>query len=370
MAGIENGDLYRYFAGVGERLMNPADTVAPESAGTISLDTSPGAAAAQMLSRFGGATGQAAGGPDPLTPPSAATQAPAPQKPAPAPAPTRGAQGPAGAIPARGTPAPMPMGAQPAPAQPTAFNWYDVASTAPESDYDSDVRVARAMSHALAGIGDNVGAQEYRKIYHDAVAKRYASVAENAISTFAATGDVQPAIALYNHMIPNGKKITRVGREGDNLLFELSDGRQQMMTPSQLQQMLAQFQDPKTIATMFGKAAEGGINARNKSAELQQRFGYDAQLEAIKAQYRVQGNLTEAQFKQAQADQSVKIQSLGGDRFVAIKGGNAYLYQPAQGDADLVGNDMSVTKLNPSGGDNSASYGIPGSGLFTGQPYR
>lgn len=352
--------------------------VAPESAGTIYIPPRP--TTEDGMAAAGASNPALAAGPggdrqwrnplwekvdalDALDAPKAAT------KPAPAPAPTRGAQGPAGAIPARGTPAPMPMGAQPAPAQPTAFDWYDVASTAPESDYDSDVRVARAMSHALAGIGDNVGAQEYRKIYHDAVAKRYASVAENAISTFAATGDVQPAVALYNHMIPNGKKITRVGREGDNLLFELSDGRQQMMTPSQLQQMLAQFQDPKTIATMFGKAAEGGINARNKSAELQQRFGYDAQLEALKAQYKVQGNLTEAQFKQAQADQSVKIQSLGGDRFVAIKGGNAYLYQPAQGDADLVGNDMTSTQLQI--GQQPAPAGnltIPGSGIFTGVP--
>ena len=213
-------------------------------------------------------------------PPRVGNLAPPKNQPAPRPAP---APAPRQQAPVAAAPAPAPMQVPAAPSPVGEPQWQGFDSSNPSSEYDDDLLFSRLVMSGLQQIGDSEGYNQFKGAYADALTKRYGSIADSAIQN-AQMGDFSAALAAYNHLIPNNRKVVGYSSSPDGgLLLKFDDGSTQARNPNQLMGLLTSLQDPKKVLslyeTMSTKGYENQLNMQRDQAKAQ----LDTYLESHKA---------------------------------------------------------------------------------------
>lgn len=149
------------------------------------------------------------------------------------------------------------------------------ASKNPASAFDDDIRLMHNMARVYSLVpGFEQKAKMYRDTYSQLNGERIKEVSDNAQRAFAA-GDITAGIDAFNHMVPNGRKITGYRQNPDKTYtFKFADGSEDTRSADQVAGTIATMGNPGLVATMMQARAKVG-------AEL----GKDLALAGVKHQY-------------------------------------------------------------------------------------
>lgn len=217
----------------------------------------------------------------------------------------------------KSAPQPVSVAAPDVTSQFTAY-----ASKNPTSSHDDDIEFTHVLSR-LYGMAGSSKALAMRDLNAKLQAERIREVGDNAQRTFVA-GDVTPGIAMFNHMVPNGRKITgyRVNPDG-TYAFQMEDGSTETRSKDQLAAQFATFTNPAMIGTM--------MQARAKSlADMQKEMG----VAAVKHQFSLQEAMANGMIRHESAvalerlkqsgEKPTVYQQVGGDAYVTTAGGKVF----------------------------------------------
>lgn len=129
-------------------------------------------------------------------------------------------------------------------------------STSPTSRYDKDIEFTHTLSRMLgmAGLGEK--ASGMRDLNMKLQAARIDDVGADAQRAFLA-GDVTKGIDMFNHVVPNGQKITGYRRNQDgSIAMQMADGRVENRTPSEIADTLTTFRNPEVMSAMMKDRAK------------------------------------------------------------------------------------------------------------------
>lgn len=154
----------------------------------------------------------------------------------------------------------------PAPAVPDATptqqaRFKELATTPLHTEYDEQAEMLHDLFAMLASIGHSA-TLKVRDAYMQAHGARNKAQAEMALNALTG-GDIEPAIAVMNHTIPNGRQIVGYSADSDGKKFTLrySDGQTEDTTREAIGQAMIGMRDPDVWANIL-KARE------TKKAEL------------------------------------------------------------------------------------------------------
>ena len=159
----------------------------------------------------------------------------------------------AGAAPALPNPAPA---AKPEliPVQDPVGRFTPIKTTNPETPYDADIRFAHDVARMLAMGGDAEGHAQYLQQWDQLSAKRVQHIADEAIRAVG-TGNIQKAIEIHNHVVPNGRQIVGYKPIEGGFEFQYDDGKTEKGSNAQIAQMLTQYKDPSYLIQVGLKTA-------------------------------------------------------------------------------------------------------------------
>lgn len=129
-------------------------------------------------------------------------------------------------------------------------------STSPSSRYDKDIEFTHTLSRMLgmAGLGEK--ASGMRDLNMKLQAARIDDVGANAQRAFLA-GDITKGIDMFNHVVPNGQKITGYRRNQDgSVALQMADGRVENRSPSEIADTLTTFRNPEVMGAMMKDRAK------------------------------------------------------------------------------------------------------------------
>lgn len=129
-------------------------------------------------------------------------------------------------------------------------------STPPTSRFDKDIEFTHTLSRMLgmAGLGEKAGGM--RDLNSKLQAARIDDVGASAQRAFLA-GDVTKGIDMFNHVVPNGQKITGYRRNQDgSVTMQMADGRTENRTPSEIADTLTTFRNPEIMGAMMKDRAK------------------------------------------------------------------------------------------------------------------
>lgn len=174
----------------------------------------------------------------------------------------------------------------PAPAVPDATptqqaRFKELATKPIRTEYDNQAAMMHDLFVMLGAAGDFEGAMQARTAFMTAHGGRNKAQAEMALNALTG-GDIEPAIAVMNHTIPNGRQIVGYSADSDGKKFTLrySDGQTEDTTREAIGQAMIGMRDPDVWANIL-KARE------TKKAELAgqtQLKAYEYGLNVSKAQ--------------------------------------------------------------------------------------
>jgi len=190
----------------------------------------------------------------------------------------------------------------PAPAVPDATptqqaRFKELATTPLHTEYDEQAEMMHDLFVMLGAAGDFEGAMQARTAFMTAHGGRNKAQAEMALNALTG-GDIEPAIAVMNHTIPNGRQIVGYSADSDGKKFTLrySDGQTEDTTREAIGQAMIGMRDPDVWANIL-KSRE------TKKAEL----AGQAQLKA----YEYELNVSKAQLEHALNVQRDSLKILG-----------------------------------------------------------
>jgi hypothetical protein len=136
----------------------------------------------------------------------------------------------------------------------------------------------------MAGIPH--AALQHSQIWQQLHSQRTGLIADEAIRSLA-MGDPTKAIAMYNHVVPNGNEIVGYAPNADNTgyIFQYRGGKTQQVSNSDIANKLVQYKDPGYLGKLAFERAKS--NAKTQEEMLKQMMiGQRASaLEMQKARY-------------------------------------------------------------------------------------
>lgn len=241
-----------------------------------------------------------------------------------------------------------------------------IKSTNPETPYDADIRFAHDVARMLAMGGDAEGHQQYLQQWDQLSAKRVQHIADDAIRALA-TGNVDKAIAIHNHVVPNGRQIVGYKPVEGGFEFQYDDGKTEKGSNAQIANMLTQYKDPSYLIQVGLKTAI----ARNDMAKETHKQGLIGQRELTVQQFKDQNAVAMKQLEKQLDMNTVAGISRGtapGDTavYVRMKAGPIYKMTEEPG-IPVNGKpgppQMKLTPVNaPQAPQGAAPSGIAGAG--------
>lgn len=213
----------------------------------------------------------------------------------------------AGAPGMSGSPKAAPVASyKPEPDVTSTFTAY--ASKNPASAFDDDIRLMHNMARVYSLVpGFEQKAKMYRDTYSQLNGERIKEVSDNAQRAFAA-GDITAGIDAFNHVVPNGRKITGYRQNPDKTYtFKFADGTEDTRSPEQVAGTIATMGNPGLVAAMMQTRAKAGAELGKDLAVAQVKHQYSliqaqqqglidvqksAYLEQLKAQLDPKGHVT------------------------------------------------------------------------------
>jgi len=199
------------------------------------------------------------------------------------------------------------------------------------SQYDEDIQFAHHVSRmaAMAGMGQE--SMAYLDLYFGMNNQRRNEVTQNAQKAFLG-GDLTGFINVYNHEVPNNRKITGYRKNPDNTYaLQYADGNSDTVTQAHITTALQAFNDPKLISVLLqNQAKQQGEIAGH---QLKKLFDASVDIETAKAKglidYQKQAALEILKNALPSKDMRLSSNQLG--EYVAFSGRQAFKWVPGVG---------------------------------------
>lgn len=153
----------------------------------------------------------------------------------------------------------------------------DYESTNPESPHDRDIRFAHTLSSMLMSVGLTDKAAGVRDLHEKLTHSRNDKIGEEAQRAFVA-GDITKGIDMFNHAVPNGKKIVGYAAGADGkYTFKMADGSTETKSPDEFANALANFKDPSIHRALLIQRAKtvGEMQKDRHIAEFKGGMAFD-----------------------------------------------------------------------------------------------
>lgn len=257
-----------------------------------------------------------------------------------------------------GSPAAAPppgAGTQPSAASPSGGLFTPLQTSSPASKYDADLRIAHDMSRLLGQMGLAQEAGAFRNQYYTLQAQRYGDVADTVSRQFGTSGDPSSFAAMYNHMVPNGKKLTgyRYDRATQRFIFQTESGEESPpLSRSDILEATAAFKSPDLISKMMllrQKAAADQARAAN-TAHITGQYGMAREDMKAQAAALLQRQIAGDKRAENNRKTTFKFRALGpgqGDVLVVERGGRFFEFKPDANAKLGGGGQLMEIKMDP-----------------------
>lgn len=170
----------------------------------------------------------------------------------------------------------------------TTGGFTPIRTSNPKSPFDANIAFAHDVARMSAMAGLAPQAQQYMQQWEDGNNKRIGHLADDAIRGLA-TGNIDKAIALHNHGVPNGTQIVgykRVDNAGDGRPgweLQYNNGKVERANEASIASMLTQYKDPGYLAKVGLITAKSAETMRLETHKQGLIAGREAMIQGMKA---------------------------------------------------------------------------------------